>query len=130
MIVLVIVLLALAVMAYVSYPLWTPQMNVPARESTPRSGGRQSRSKAEFAVAPESLPASVSDVDELDLDRRAGRLDEQEYAVLQGARPTTKTVTGIEREPKEDDEIEQRVRALRQERARRRPQPRDKGQER
>jgi hypothetical protein len=125
MIVLVIVVLALAVMAYVSYPLWTSQ----TRESTAAASGSRSRSKARFEPAPVSRPSPVTDADELELDRQIGRLDEQEYAVLRGAQSVPKPASGVEREPNEDDDIERRVHALRQERARRRSQLKDKDQE-
>lgn len=117
-----ILLLAAAVMAYVSYPLWTS-------EPTAQAGGRKSRPKAGLESTPVSAPAPTSDADELELDRQIGRLDEQDYAVLRGTRPADSTKASVGQghgEDNEDDEIERRVRALRQERARR---TQSKGQE-
>ena len=129
MIILVVVALALAVMAYVSYPLWASRA-----KTVGRPAGAPVRSAASKPVRQrEDAP---SDAGELDLDRQAGRLDEQEYTVLmEGVRASGKASPG-EVLPDgaslqaEDDEIERRVRALRQERARQRSQPKSKTQER
>ncbi len=111
-------LLGAAVMAYVSYPLWNS-------EPTPRASGRKSKARAGLEPKSAPAPAPVSDVDELELDRQIGRLDEQEYAALQNM-PAAVVGPGREQDQqdKEDDDIERRVRALRQERARRAPNKR------
>jgi hypothetical protein len=100
---LVILLLTLGIIVYVGSPLWTRQPKKPVT----------ARHKVDAAPR--------ADVDELELDRRVGRLDAQDYSALRGsAQPAG-----------EEDEIERRVRALRQERkTRQRVRTRDRGQER
>jgi hypothetical protein len=135
MIVLVIIALVAAVLAFVSYPLWAPAESKPAVAAT---ASAKSRSKAGGKSAPrpsspvpqprESVRSDIADAEELELDRQTGRLDEADYAALR--RGPVAASGGQGRQNREEDEIEQRVRALRQERARRGPQPTDGGQER
>jgi hypothetical protein len=87
----VILILALGVMAYIGYPFWGHQETVlPVK----RRGNR--------ITSPQ--PAQIEDFqDELELDREAGRIEEQDYAALAPSDA--------------EDEIERRVRELRKKRA-------------
>jgi hypothetical protein len=133
MIILVVIALAAAVLAYVSYPLWAPAESKPAVAATalakPRSksGARSTPRPSSPAPQPStraSASVEVADAEELDLDRETGRLDEADYAALRGG-PAAVSAGQEQQDDREDDEIEQRVRALRQERARRGPRPTD-----
>ena len=136
MIMLVAIALAAAVLTYVSYPLWTPQSKPAVAAATPAKS--RSKSGAKSTPRPSSpVPqpparasvfADMADAEELDLDRQTGRLDEADYAALQGG-PAAVSAGQGQQEDREEDEIEQRVRALRQERARPVPRPTDGGQE-
>jgi hypothetical protein len=95
--ILVVLIMALVVVAYVGYPFWS-QKEEP-------STARRPAQAAPGPIAP--------DMDELDLDREAGRLEADDYASLK--QTAESAVSGADRT---DDEIERRVRALRARRAR------------
>lgn len=90
-----VVIMGLAVIAFVGYPFWS--------QEEPRSARRPAHA-AQGSVLP--------DLDELDLDREAGRLEADDHAGLQQT-----AESDVSRPDVTDDEIERRVRALRAERA-------------
>lgn len=95
----VILIMALGVIAYVGYPFWS--------QNGTESPARQRR-----------VPATPRPVDpgleELEMDREAGRLQAEDYAAL---RQSGITASGTLEAKDAEDEIERRVRALREERA-------------
>jgi hypothetical protein len=92
----VILIMALGVIAYVGYPFW-------------------SQNGTEFRARQRRAPATARPVDlgleELELDREAGRLQAEDYAALQQA-----GITSSDTPEDTEDEIERRVRALREKR--------------
>ena len=95
----VILTMALGVMAYVGYPFWSRK-------------GTEFRARQRPAPA---TPRSISpELDELDLDREAGRLEARDYAILQ---QSALVESDIPEADAMDDAIERRVRALRAKRA-------------
>ena len=95
----VILIVALGVIAYVGYPFWSQK-------------GTEFRTRQRRAPA---TPRPIDpELDELELDREAGRLQAQDYAALQESGITSSDTPEAE---DTEDEIERRVRALREKRA-------------
>lgn len=100
MTILALVILAAIVAAYVGYPLWR---KAPAAERAERAARR----------TPAAAPPPAVDVEEIELDRAAGRLDADDFEALAKTRPTADDAA-----PAADgDDIERRVAALRRQRA-------------
>ena len=104
--VLAILLIAALAGVYVSYPLWS-RGNVKG----------QPTSRAMAAARPEPA-AGASDVEELEIDEQAGRVEAEDYSPLAQSY-TGGTAVSAAAEP--DDEIERQVRALRQKRSTQQP---------
>ena len=89
----IMLILVLGVTGYVTYPLWGQTAN--ARKRRP------------LAISPLCYGA---DLDELELDRTTGRLTAEEFGGMGVVEPPAAASRG------EEDEIERRVRALRDKR--------------
>lgn len=97
-----ILLMAALTVVYVGYPLWA-RGKVKGRTVSPV-----------MTIAPSGPSREFSDVEELELDETAGRVEAEDYSPLLESYEGTKSVS----KPKEpDDEIERQVKALRQKRA-------------
>lgn len=104
----VILIMTLGVIAYVGYPFWKQK-------------------ETEFRTRQRRAPATPRQIDpeldELELDRDAGRLEAEDYATLQqSGLPASDTPEAKDAE----DEIERRVQALREERAKTRSKKRSR----
>jgi hypothetical protein len=102
--VLAILLIAVLAGVYVSYPLW--------------ARGNVKGHSREMAAARPGPAAGASDVEELEIDEQAGRVEAEDYSPLAQSY-TAGTAVSAAADP--DDEIERQVRALRQKRST--PQP-------
>jgi hypothetical protein len=102
--VLAILLIAVLAGVYVSYPLWAPS-HVKGR---PRA----------MAAARTEPAAGASDVEELEIDEQAGRVEAEDYSPLAQSYAAG---TAVSAAADPDDEIERQIRALRQKRSTQQP---------